>query len=271
MVKCCELQGEEKGVFLLPHAPWVCYDHLTYRINHTLFIQVHFTMIFHIGCTIILTSWEHGTTLTPSGASKSSQSYQVKAWSTKRACAQLLLKTLWLYLVKKASKLGHILLFSLHRNKPFLTSIFTLLNVENIKENMLCICKKISSTRKISPEGCDQKGKFTAGLPFVCRSYIFVFARFLGLKWQRLRDSFSKLMLLPFRHTFPGGVKLEIQGGFWGWGAQRRCGEQCKVRSFNQDRTHLPLTGFENWLQMHEMGQQKQEMKLMSEVVFIWQ
>lgn len=48
---------------------------------------------------------------------------------------------------------------------------------------------------------------------------------FSGLKWQRLRDSFSKLVLLPSRHTLPGGVKLEIQGGFRGWRAQRRCGE----------------------------------------------
>lgn len=48
---------------------------------------------------------------------------------------------------------------------------------------------------------------------------------FLGLKWQWLRDSFSKLMFLPSRHTLPGGVKLEIQRGFWQWGAQRRCGE----------------------------------------------
>lgn len=67
MVKCCELQCEEKGVFLLPHAPWVCYDPLTCRINHSLFTQFNLTMIFHIGCTIILTSWEHGTTLTPLG------------------------------------------------------------------------------------------------------------------------------------------------------------------------------------------------------------
>lgn len=150
----------------------------------------------------------------------------LKARSTRTAWAQLLLRTLWLCLVKKTSKLGHTLLFSLHRNKPFLTSIFTLLSVEDIKENVLYRCKKNQLIKKDFSRGMWSKGEIHCWTSICLQKlYLCFLLGFLGLKWQWLRDSFSKLMLLPFRHALPGGVKLEIQGGFWGWGAQRRCGE----------------------------------------------
>lgn len=97
------------------------------------------------------------------------------------------------------------------QTKIFLTNIFLIFS--------LCwIWKSLNiSTSKISQEGCDQvKEEFTSGLPFVCKKHTTVLpAFFLGLKWQWLRVSFSKLMVLPSRHILSGGVKLEIQGGFW--------------------------------------------------------
>lgn len=99
------------------------------------------------------------------------------------------------------------------------TKIFlTLLNMKKYqrKNALLKKTKKdkgLNIASKISQEGCDQmKEEFTSGLPFVCKKHTTFF---LGLKWQWLRDSFSKLMVLPSWHILPGGVKLEIQGGFW--------------------------------------------------------